>query len=109
MEALTSLIHEDATQSMPPFDLWLRGREDIFTWWVGPGVACRGSRVDGDDGRERLARVRAVQAERDREAASTRGRCRCSRSRHGRIVELTFFLDTERVFPLFGLPPRLDD
>src|SRR4051812_18526560 len=27
MEALTSLIHEDATQSMPPFDLWLRSRE----------------------------------------------------------------------------------
>jgi RNA polymerase sigma-70 factor (ECF subfamily) len=26
-----------------------------------------------------------------------------------KIVELTFFLDTERVFPLFGLPPRLDD
>jgi RNA polymerase sigma-70 factor (ECF subfamily) len=28
--------------------------------------------------------------------------------RDGKIVELTFFLDTERVFPLFGLPPRLD-
>jgi len=26
----------------------------------------------------------------------------------GRIVELTFFLDTDRLFPLFGLPPRLD-
>ena len=26
----------------------------------------------------------------------------------GRIAELTFFLDTERVFPLFGLPARLD-
>jgi len=26
----------------------------------------------------------------------------------GRIAELTFFLDTERVFPLFGLPLRLD-
>jgi RNA polymerase sigma-70 factor (ECF subfamily) len=26
----------------------------------------------------------------------------------GRIVELTFFLDTERIFPLFGLPLRLD-
>ena len=24
MDALTSLIHEDATQSMPPFDLWLQ-------------------------------------------------------------------------------------
>src|SRR5580765_1233784 len=27
MEALTALIHEDATQSMPPYDLWLTGRE----------------------------------------------------------------------------------
>ena len=45
MEALTSLIHEDATQSMPPYDLWLAGRDDIFAWWVGPGIGCRGSRV----------------------------------------------------------------
>ena len=26
----------------------------------------------------------------------------------GKIVELTFFLDTETLFPLFGLPARLD-
>jgi RNA polymerase sigma-70 factor (ECF subfamily) len=26
----------------------------------------------------------------------------------GRIVEFTFFLDTQTLFPLFGLPPRLD-
>jgi RNA polymerase sigma-70 factor, ECF subfamily len=26
----------------------------------------------------------------------------------GRIAELTFFLDTETLFPLFGLPARLD-
>src|SRR5882724_7677703 len=30
IEKLTSLLHEDATQSMPPFDLWLSGRDDIF-------------------------------------------------------------------------------
>ena len=63
---------------------------------------------DPDRRRERLARVRPVQAERDRRAATTRGRCRCSRSRGGRIVEFTFFLDTDPLFPLFGLPPRLD-
>src|SRR5919202_3592689 len=44
IEALTQLIHEDATQSMPPYDLWLHGREDIFRWWLGPGIGCRGSR-----------------------------------------------------------------
>ena len=30
---------------MPPYDLWLSGRDDILSWWVGPGAACRGSRV----------------------------------------------------------------
>ena len=30
MDALTALIHEDATQSMPPYDLWLSGRDDIL-------------------------------------------------------------------------------
>src|SRR2546422_1662108 len=45
IEALTSLIHEDATQSMPPYDLWLSGRGDILSWWFGPGIGCRGSHV----------------------------------------------------------------
>src|SRR5205823_1425228 len=45
MDALTSLIHEDATQSMPPYELWLSGRDDIFGWWLGRGAGCRGSRV----------------------------------------------------------------
>src|SRR6185312_2827237 len=45
MDKLTALIHEDAIQSMPPYDMWLRGRDDIFKWWVGPGIGCSGSRV----------------------------------------------------------------
>ena len=45
IDSLTSLIREDAIQSMPPFDLWLSGRDDIFTWWLGPGIGCSGSRV----------------------------------------------------------------
>src|SRR5919109_5415208 len=40
IDALTALIHEDATQSMPPYELWLSGREDIFKWWYGPGIGC---------------------------------------------------------------------
>ena len=39
MEALTALIHEDAIQSMPPYDMWLSGRDDIFAWWWGRGSA----------------------------------------------------------------------
>jgi RNA polymerase sigma-70 factor, ECF subfamily len=107
MDALTSLIQEDATQSMPPFDLWLSGRDDILSWWVGPGGGCRGSRV-----------IPTVSAN----GAPAFGQYKPSASgsgyepwalqvleiADGRIVEFTFFLDTERVFPLFGLPPRLD-
>jgi RNA polymerase sigma-70 factor, ECF subfamily len=106
MDALTSLIQEDAQQSMPPYDLWLRGRDDIFTWWFGPGAGCRGSRVipttaangspafgqykpSPDGGYEPWAlQVIEIDA--------------------GQIVELTFFLDTDRLFPLFGLPSRLE-
>src|SRR5213083_66520 len=45
LSALTALIREDATQSMPPYDMWLSGRDDILTWWFGPGIGCQGSRV----------------------------------------------------------------
>jgi RNA polymerase sigma-70 factor, ECF subfamily len=107
MDALTSLIREDATQSMPPFDLWLSGREDILRWWVGPGVGCRGSRV-----------IPTVTAN----GSPAFGQYKPSESgsgydpwalqvleiADGRIVEFTFFLDTARVFPLFGLPMRLE-
>jgi len=106
MTALTSLIREDATQSMPPYDMWLRGRDDIFAWWWGPGIGCRGSRV-----------IPAVSAN----GSPAFGQYKPSPQggfepwalqvlelSGGRIAELTFFLDTARMFPLFGLPPRLD-
>ena len=58
-------------------------------------------------GGERLARVRPVQAERDG-AATSPWALQVLELAGGRIVELTFFLDTETLFPLFGLPARLD-
>ncbi len=45
VEGLVSLLHEDATQHMPPFAMWLRGRDDIATWMRGPGAKCEGSKV----------------------------------------------------------------
>src|SRR4051812_24510019 len=45
IDRLTDLLHEDAVQSMPPYSLWLQGRDDIFTWWFGPGVGCKGSKL----------------------------------------------------------------
>ena len=106
MEALTALVHEDATQSMPPYDLWLTGRDDIFRWWYGPGIGCQGSRV--------IPTVSANGAPAFGQYKPAEGggyepwALQVVEVRDGKIVELTFFLDTERVFPLFGLPPRLD-
>jgi RNA polymerase sigma-70 factor (ECF subfamily) len=108
MDALTALIHEDATQSMPPFDMWLAGRTNIFTWWTGPGIGCSGSRVipvetangapafgqykpnDAGDGYEPWA-LQVLEIE------------------NGKVVELTFFLDTQTLFPRFGLPLRFEE
>jgi RNA polymerase sigma-70 factor (ECF subfamily) len=107
IDALTSLIHEDATQSMPPFDLWLTGRDDIFTWWYGPGIGCKGSRVIptvSANGAPAFGQYKP-----DPDGGYTPWALQVVEVRDGKIGELTFFLDTERVFPLFGLPPRLDD
>jgi RNA polymerase sigma-70 factor (ECF subfamily) len=107
MDELTSLIREDATQSMPPYDLWLSGRDDILTWWFGPGIGCRGSRVipagtanglpafgqykpsETGNGYDPWA-LQVIELEGDR------------------VGEFTFFLDTDVLFPLFALPLRLD-
>jgi RNA polymerase sigma-70 factor, ECF subfamily len=108
LEALTELIHEDATQSMPPFDLWLSGRDDIFTWWFGPGIGCKGSRV--------------VPAAADANGSPAYGQYKPNETGDGyvpwalmvpefsgsRIAEFTFFLDVETLFPLFGLPLRFE-
>ena len=104
MEALTSLIHEDATQSMPPFDLWLSGRDDIFAWWVGPGAGCRGSRVIptvAANGSPAFGQYKPSETGEGYEPWALQ----VLEISDGRIVELTFFLGTETIFPLFGLPP----
>jgi RNA polymerase sigma-70 factor (ECF subfamily) len=107
MDALTSLIHEDATQSMPPYDLWLSGREDIFTWWFGPGIGCKGSRVlpaTSANGLPAFGQYKPSESGSGYDPWALQ----VVEVSDGRIAELTFFLDTETLFPLFGLPPRLD-
>ena len=106
IDRLTGLIHEDAIQSMPPFDLWLRGRDDIFPWWFGPGIGCRGSKL--------------VPARQTANGLPAWGQYKPSEGGGyepwalqvvevigGKIAEMTFFLDTKTLFPLFGLPERL--
>ena len=106
LEGLTSLIREDAIQSMPPYDMWLSGRDDIITWWFGPGIGCRGSRVlptVGANGRPAFGQYKPSP-----DGGHEPWALQVLELSGGRISELTFFLDTARLFPLFGLPARLD-
>jgi RNA polymerase sigma-70 factor, ECF subfamily len=109
MEALTALIHEDATQSMPPYELWLHGRDDIFGWWWGRGIGCEGSKVI--PARSTANGLPAFGQYKPREDGSgyDAWALQVVEIEDGRVKELTFFLDTEHVFPLFGLPPSLDE
>jgi len=103
MDALTSLIHEDATQSMPPYELWLRGREDILAWWVGQGAGCRGSRVIATqtaNGSPAFAQYKP----RDDGDGYEPWALQVLEIADGKVVEFTFFLATETLFPLFGVP-----
>jgi RNA polymerase sigma-70 factor (ECF subfamily) len=103
MDALTALIHEDATQSMPPFDLWLAGRDDILAWWLGPGSGCRGSRivpVAPANGAPAFGQYKPADSGEGYEPWALQ----VLEIENRRIVELTFFLDVATVFPRFGLP-----
>jgi RNA polymerase sigma-70 factor (ECF subfamily) len=107
MDALTALIREDAHQSMPPFDMWLQGRDDIFTWWLGPGIGCSGSRVlpaPGANGTVAFGQYKPSESGSGFEPWALQ----VLELDASGIRELTFFLDTQRLFPLFGLPPRLE-
>ncbi|MGW0189603.1 sigma-70 family RNA polymerase sigma factor [Streptomyces sp. NPDC003362] len=106
MTALTALLHEDAVMTMPPFDLWLRGTADITGFMTTVGSACAGSRlrpveVNGLPG---FAHYKP-----DPEAGGfTPWAVQVLEISDGRITGFHCFLDTERWFPLFGLPLHLE-
>jgi RNA polymerase sigma-70 factor (ECF subfamily) len=105
MDKLTSLLREDAEQSMPPYALWLRGRDEIFRWWFGPGIGCRGSRLvpTQANGLPAWGQYKPSESGEGYDPWALQ----VVRLGDDGIAELTFFLDTERLYPLFGLPPRL--
>lgn len=100
--ALTGLLHEEAKHSMPPYDLWLRGRDSIAKWMSGVGIGCVGSRlvpVEANGGTPTFAQYRQggaqawalIMLELDGD----------------RIASVTNYLDVETLFPRFGLPMQL--
>ncbi|MFF4502244.1 sigma-70 family RNA polymerase sigma factor [Streptomyces sp. NPDC001401] len=106
MTALTALLHEDAVMTMPPFDLWLTGHDDITGFMTTLGSACEGSRlvpvqVNGLPG---FAQYKPD----PEEGGYAPWAVQVLEISDGRLTGFHFFLDTKRWFPLFGLPLHLD-
>jgi RNA polymerase sigma-70 factor (ECF subfamily) len=101
VESLVSLLHEDATLSMPPYALWLRGPEQLRKWWLGPGAKCAGSRVVpiSANGSPGFASYKAAP-----DGSYTPFALHILEMEGGRVTGHHSFLDSARLFPLFGLP-----
>ena len=105
LDSLTSLLHEDATWSMPPFELWLQTHLDIKKWCLGPGIGCRGSRLIPTvaNGMPAFAQYKPSP-----DGGYTPWSLQVLEISGGRVSGISFFLDTAKLFPLFGMPQRLD-
>lgn len=102
VDGLVALLHEDATQHMPPFEMWLRGRDDIGTWMLGPGAACRGSRVlaTAANGAPALAQYRPRPG-----GGHAPWALHVLEVRAGRVAHVSSFLDLDDgLFRWLGLP-----
>lgn len=104
MDALAALLHEDAIQTMPPYAMWLRGRHDLLTWYTGPGVGCKGSRLlpGWANGCPAFAQYRI-----NPEGGHTPWALQVLELRDDRIAAVHSFLDPEECFARFGFPPHL--
>jgi len=105
VDELVSLLRDDATLSMPPYTLWLRGPGTIRTWLLGRGSGCRGSRLVATAacGSPAFGQYRPA----DVEGTYKPWAVIILELSHGRIASWNTFLDTDTLFPLFGFPPQL--
>jgi RNA polymerase sigma-70 factor (ECF subfamily) len=105
MDALTSLLRQDASWSMPPFPLWLQTHIDIRRFCMGPGIGCRDSILipTWANGAPAFGQYKP-----DDRGGHEPWALQVLELSDGAISGVTFFLDTARLFPLFDLPMRLD-
>jgi RNA polymerase sigma-70 factor (ECF subfamily) len=103
--ALTELLHQDATLSMPPYALWLRGPQAIASWLLGRGCGCRGSRLIGTQacGSPAYGQYRPGAPGEPHQPWSLT----VLEIEDGRVTGINAFLDTAHLFPRFGLPAEL--
>lgn len=104
--ALKALLHEEATLSMPPYTLWLQGPASIQSWLDGPGSGCRGSRLVATSacGLPAFGQYRPPKGPGAPYEAWALIVLELSGDRIGAVNS---FLDTQALFPRFGLPLTL--
>ena len=99
--ALSALLHEEATLSMPPYDMWLRGVDSISRWFLNQGIGCKGSAL-------RMVEANGVPAIAQwRDGGKTPWAIIMLDFEGNRITSQTSYLDVETLFPRFGLPLQL--
>ncbi|MEU0119112.1 sigma-70 family RNA polymerase sigma factor [Streptomyces bobili] len=105
VDGLKRLLHEDAVLNMPPYQMWVRGVVQLGEWWLGAGCGCRGSRMlpVKANGTPAFAQYRPAE---DGNGWTPWG-ITLLEITDGRISTMTNHMDTERLFPLWGLPMRL--
>jgi RNA polymerase sigma-70 factor (ECF subfamily) len=106
IERIVAMLRDDVVFSMPPFEMWVRGTAEVAAFLVGQGAGCRGSRlvpvaVNGGTG---FATYKP-----DGDGFTPWSIQTFELDAAGRIAGWHHFLGLDpALFPLFGLPPRLD-
>ena len=100
---LVSMLRADAVLSMPPYALWLQGRDDIAGWFLGEGIGCKGSKLVAVEanGGPAFGSYRS-----DEQGGHAPWALQILEVEDGLIVGHHNFLDTE-LFEQFGLPAHL--
>jgi RNA polymerase sigma-70 factor (ECF subfamily) len=105
IDAFVRLLHEDATQHMPPFEMWLRGAADIGAWMLGPGAGCRGSVLIPVEANGTPAFAQYKPAE---DGGRVPWALHVLEVEDGRIGHISSFLDLDNdLFQVLGLPTRM--
>ena len=107
VERLVTLLQHDAIMSMPPFAMWIRGNENIGHFMLEPAPSsCRGSRLIPLQANGCPA---FGQYKPDPAGGHSPWALQVLEISGGKIAGFHAFLDTQRLFPLFGLPSHLPE
>jgi len=105
IHALVALFHEEGRMSMPPFSMWVRGKDDLFKFFSLTRWHCEGSRflpVTANGGYPAFAQYMP-----DREQAClVPWGIHILETKDNKVYHVQNFINT-KLFSRFGLPERI--